>query len=172
TINVSFAYAFLRRDRSGLLISSGLFALVVTIILGSGSLSSTSPVQDSTSTTLIAIQPNVPMTLIKSPAELEALAARHFAMSETVLRSLPNDGTPRILVWPESPMNFTYGTDSILREQLQRFAQLHHTSMLLNSQETATNDGLFNSALLINQQGSMVSQYDKIRLLPFGEYVP
>jgi len=52
------------------------------------------------------------------------------------------------------------------------FAKANNTAVLLNSQEVAPNDGVYNSALLINQEGSLVAQYDKIRLLPFGEYVP
>ncbi len=112
------------------------------------------------------------MDLIKSAEDMTRLNARHFEMSETALRSLPDDGLPRLLIWPESPMNFTYGSDSAFREKLKQFAKLHRTSILLNSQEVAPNDGLYNSALLVNQEGSLVSQYDKIRLLPFGEYVP
>jgi apolipoprotein N-acyltransferase len=69
-------------------------------------------------------------------------------------------------------MNFTYGSDTFFREKLKEFAERHQTSILLNSQEAAPNEGLYNSAVLVNQQGSLVSQYDKIRLLPFGEYVP
>jgi apolipoprotein N-acyltransferase len=69
-------------------------------------------------------------------------------------------------------MNFTYGTDRQLRESLADFAKANHTSIILNSQEAAPNNGIYNSALLINQEGSLVAQYDKIRLLPFGEYVP
>ena len=69
-------------------------------------------------------------------------------------------------------MNFAYGGDSQLRELLASFAKSNTTSVLLNSQEVAPNDGIYNSALLINEEGSLVAQYDKIRLLPFGEYVP
>jgi apolipoprotein N-acyltransferase len=69
-------------------------------------------------------------------------------------------------------MNFAYGTDNQLRERLATFAKANHTSVLLNSQELAPNDGIYNSALLINEEGKLVVQYDKIRLLPFGEYVP
>jgi apolipoprotein N-acyltransferase len=69
-------------------------------------------------------------------------------------------------------MNFAYGGDSSLREMVSAFARANHTAVLLNSQELAPNDGIYNSALLINEQGSLVAQYDKIRLLPFGEYVP
>ena len=105
---------------------------------------------------VVAIQPNVPMDLIKSTDDLARLSARHFDMSEAALRSLPNDGLPRLLIWPESPMNFTYGSDALFREKLKQFAKIHHTSILLNSQEVAPNDGLYNSAVLVNQEGSLV----------------
>jgi apolipoprotein N-acyltransferase len=121
---------------------------------------------------VIAIQPNVPMDLVKTNEDLRKLTARHFEMSDAALRTLPQDGKPRLVIWPESPMNFAYGGDSQLRGLLANFARINNTSILLNSQEVAPNDGLFNSAVLINQEGSLVAQYDKIRLLPFGEYVP
>jgi apolipoprotein N-acyltransferase len=69
-------------------------------------------------------------------------------------------------------MNFSYGTDSQFRQLITTFAQSHHTSVLFNSQEPAPNDGFYNSALLINEEGRLIAQYDKIRLMPFGEYVP
>jgi apolipoprotein N-acyltransferase len=43
---------------------------------------------------------------------------------------------------------------------------------LLNSLEPAPKGGSNNSAILINDQGQKIAQYDKIRLMPFGEYVP
>jgi apolipoprotein N-acyltransferase len=112
------------------------------------------------------------MDLVKSNEELRLLNTRHFEMSESQLRQLPDDGKPRLVIWPESPMNFAYGGDSQLRETLAAFAKVNNTDVLLNSQEVAPNNGIYNSALLINQQGNLVAQYDKIRLLPFGEYVP
>jgi apolipoprotein N-acyltransferase len=172
-INAGLALVFVRRDRRSLLLSGSLIAFALVIVF-LARVPSTSPDESLSANdpVVIALQPNVPMDLIKSTEDMARLNERHFAMSETVLRSLPNDGSARLLVWPESPMNFTYGTDALLRERLQQFAKLHRTSILLNSQESAPNDGLYNSALLINQEGSLVSQYDKIRLLPFGEYVP
>ena len=124
---------------------------------------------------VVAIQPNVPMDLVKSTEDMRQLTARHFEMSQSALQRLSEvsyRGIPRLVIWPESPMNFAYGGDSQLREQLAAFAKSNHTSLLLNSQEFAPNGGIYNSAVLINEEGGLVAQYDKIRLLPFGEYVP
>jgi len=169
-VNASLAYATLMRTRGAVSISAGAILLlcIAPMAITAGGIW-----KDGTAeAVVIAIQPNVPMDLIKSTAELEQLRVRHFEMSEAALRNLQDDKIPRLIIWPESPMNFTYGTDSQFRERLTQFAKEHHASILLNSQEVAPNDGLYNSAVLINEQGSLVAQYDKIRLLPFGEYVP
>jgi len=79
---------------------------------------------------------------------------------------------PTLVVWPESPMNFTYASDTQLRGLIADFTQTNPTSLLFNSLEPAPNDGSYNSALLINEEGRLIAQYDKIRLMPFGEYVP
>jgi apolipoprotein N-acyltransferase len=112
------------------------------------------------------------MDLVKSTAEMQALMDRHVNMTEAALNSLTQPSKARLVIWPESPMTFTYGTDSQLRELLMNFATRHNTSILFNSQEPAPNDGIYNSALFVNQQGRLIAQYDKIRLMPFGEYVP
>ena len=122
--------------------------------------------------TVVALQPNVPMNLVKSNDEMKELLERHWSMSTNALKTLPNDNTPRFVIWPESPMNFTYAADRTFQEQLATFTTQNHTSLLFNSLEPTLANGFYNSALVINEQGRMIAQYDKIRLMPFGEYVP
>src|SRR4030095_10475225 len=121
---------------------------------------------------VVAVQPNVPMKQIKTLAETKELIERHLSLSTSALnRDLSNE-RPALVIWPESPMNFTYGSDRALQELVGNFTRQNRTSLLINSLERAPNDGAYNSALLINEQGHLISQYDKIRLMPFGEYVP
>ena len=172
-VNAAIAFALLKRNARGLSITSGAILLAVGLILLADR---TSPFRQwnikDPEAIVVAIQPNVPMDIVKSDEDMRKLTTRHLEMSEYALRQLPDDAKPRLVIWPESPMNFAYGGDSELRKIVAAFAQANNASVLLNSQEVAPNDGIYNSALLINQQGSLVAQYDKIRLLPFGEYVP
>ena len=173
-VNSAIAFALLNRSARALAITTGGILLAAGLMLLANR---TSPFREwddknEAEAIVIAVQPNVPMEIVKSEEYMRKLTARHFEMSESALRQLPNDGKPRLVIWPESPMNFGYGGDSQLREMIAIFAKANNTAVLLNSQEVAPNDGIYNSALLINQQGSLVAQYDKIRLLPFGEYVP
>jgi apolipoprotein N-acyltransferase len=79
---------------------------------------------------------------------------------------------PRVVVWPESPMNFSFERDSQFREEVARFTRAHHTSLLFNSLEPTAEGGGYNAAVLVNEEGRLAAHYDKIRLMPFGEYVP
>ncbi|MBA2524785.1 MAG: apolipoprotein N-acyltransferase [Pyrinomonadaceae bacterium] len=170
-INAAVAFLVLKRDARSVLVTGLVFMSVALVIIASQGSPSKSNSQ-APQAVVVALQPNVPMDIVKSNEEIQVLIDRHVSMSETALHQLPNDGTPRLVIWPESPMNFAYGDDSQLRELLLRFATANQTAVLLNSQEAAPNDGIYNSAVMVNQQGSLIAQYDKIRLMPFGEYVP
>ena len=172
-VNASVAYALVRRTARAIAWAALIVAGVFVVVLISNEIQSPSDKRLPTpALTIIALQPNVPMEPVKSAQQMQELVSRHLITSETALRELPNNNAPRLVIWPESPMNFSYGTDSQFRDLVGHFAQQNHTSLLFNSQEPAPDNGFYNSALLINEEGRLVAQYDKIRLMPFGEYVP
>jgi apolipoprotein N-acyltransferase len=111
------------------------------------------------------------MTMIKSPEEMKQLLQRHLSLSLEGLEQCSEESDARLVIWPESPMNFTYATDKTLQQLVTRFSLENNTYLLFNSLEPAANDGAYNSAVLINGDAA-ITQYDKIRLMPFGEYVP
>jgi apolipoprotein N-acyltransferase len=123
---------------------------------------------------VVAVQPNVIPNFDRSESEYEALRRRHFELSDEGLRALGevSEGTPRVVVWPESPMNFTLERDRRFREELAQYVGSRRVSLLFNSLEPAAGGGGYNAAVLVNERGLLAAQYDKIRLMPFGEYVP
>ncbi|HEU4931586.1 MAG TPA: apolipoprotein N-acyltransferase [Pyrinomonadaceae bacterium] len=171
-INSIVALLILRRTRWTIGAALSVVIAVVFVILASRGTMVERFVSLRPSLRIVAVQPNVPMNAVKSPAEINELLERHFSLSTRALQSLGNTPGPRLVIWPESPMNFAYSSDQALRERLADFAKQNRTSLLFNSLEPAPNDGAYNSALLINEEGRLISQYDKIRLMPFGEYVP
>ncbi|HEU4477151.1 MAG TPA: apolipoprotein N-acyltransferase [Pyrinomonadaceae bacterium] len=172
SINAALAFLLLKRTAKGASVALAVIAMAVLVMLLSKERSGSFMRSSEAEARVVALQPNVPMDLVKSTAENQALMNRHLMMTEDALNALPPLSTARLVIWPESPMYFTYGTDSQLRELLVNFATKHKTAILFNSQEPAPNDGIFNSALFVNEHGQLIAQYDKIRLMPFGEYVP
>lgn len=147
-------------------------ALVAAVVIFSPGLATTgSPSGAPPYLNVVALQPNVPMTAVKSVEETKQLLERHLTLSTESVQRLGTD-VPRLVVWPESPMNFTYATDRSFQALVAEFTQANQTSLLFNSLEPAPNNGSYNSAVLVNQRGSVIARYDKIRLMPFGEYVP
>jgi apolipoprotein N-acyltransferase len=168
-INSAIALLIIRRTRWSVAAALSMAAVVVAAILISPANSGSS---NASRLKVVALQPNVPMTAVKSLEETKQLLELHFSTSTDALQRIPSDGSPRLVIWPESPMNFTYASDRTFRELVAQFAKENRTSLLFNSLEPAPADGSYNSALLINEEGHLISQYDKIRLMPFGEYVP
>ncbi|MEP6740855.1 MAG: hypothetical protein ABJB61_00040, partial [bacterium] len=112
-INAVIALALVQRKTRAMLITLSAVAFVVLILFATAGKGELRPEQNA-SAVVVAIQPNVPMDLTKSNDDMKLLTVRHFEMSEAALNQVPNGTKPRLLVWPESPMNFGYGGDEQL----------------------------------------------------------
>jgi len=170
-VNAAITFAILARRSIWSVASAILFIGLVAAVVGYSSLLATKNSYSTPYVNVVALQPNVPMTAVKSTSELNELRSRHLSMSRDALSSVSSE-IPRLVIWPESPMNFTYSSDITLQTLIAGFTKTNRTSLLFNSLEPAPGDGSYNSALLVNEEGRLIAQYDKIRLMPFGEYVP
>jgi apolipoprotein N-acyltransferase len=82
---------------------------------------------------------------------------------------------PHLVVWPETATPFFYQSDTKYAPEMMTIARQSGSYLLFGSPAYQI-DGeaikMFNRAYLIAPQHGVFSQYDKIRLVPFGEYVP
>jgi apolipoprotein N-acyltransferase len=174
--NGAIAFAVIKRTSRHILISIAVLLLVSLILFAPNPFRTVHEIRPvagfQPEHSVVAIQPNVPMSDIDDSA-MRQLLERHLVLSTRGFASVRTDSRDtRLLIWPESPMNFSYSRDPQLQAIVGSLARTHRTYVLLNSLEPAPNGGSYNSAILINEQGQKIAQYDKIRLMPFGEYVP
>jgi apolipoprotein N-acyltransferase len=79
------------------------------------------------------------------------------------------------VIWPEVPAPFTF-TEPAFAQRAERIAREAGNYFLVGVVDWKVAPGgkwlAFNSAVLLNPAGERVYSYNKIHLLPFGEYVP
>jgi apolipoprotein N-acyltransferase len=171
-VNTAFAAAFLvPYARRKVLLTASLGA---AIALHAGKLIKPEALTTDRGTTLV--QENIP--ILQSDWSLD-----YFTQTLRSLQALsvrPPDarpGTPGLIIWPESPAPF-WVTDLHLRATLGEVARTTASYIIAGSIGiTHTGDPLrrpqiYNSAAVIAPTGAWIARYDKIHLVPFGEYVP
>lgn len=89
--------------------------------------------------------------------------------------------SPSLVVWPETAVPFYFNSDRAFTQELIGFQQTLNSYLLFGSvlikepaeeNKVTRKNLLTNSALLLAPDGKPSLIYDKIHLVPFGEYVP
>ncbi|MHB1744171.1 MAG: apolipoprotein N-acyltransferase [Acidobacteriaceae bacterium] len=92
----------------------------------------------------------------------------------------PDCKSPRpaasVIVWPESPAPFEDG-DARFRHWISALAEDAHASMIVGDIAVEREPGqagtaMYNASAFVASDGTFVGRYDKMHLVPFGEYTP
>ena len=99
-------------------------------------------------------------------AEAQIVYDRH--VDATNLVQTPVD----LVLWPENVVNIDGRVPgSAVGDDLSAIARRLHATMIVGTVEGDDN-GFHNSALAIDPDGNFIDRYEKVRRVPFGEYVP
>ncbi len=114
----------------------------------------------------LLVQPNIPDDESWTPASFDATVQRLGLLSMT-----DPSRPPDLVVWPEVPAPF-YEKTPELAEEARRAGKDGRTYFLSGVVGRAEDGQPLNSAALWSPEGVEVSRYDKVNLVPFGEFVP
>ncbi len=119
----------------------------------------------------VLLQPNISETEDWTPTALDRAERRQVSVTlESALRQAAQP--PELAVWPEVPAPFYYYDDPRFRRYVDELARTAHTSLLVGVVAHTPEGAPLNSAVLVSPEGFPVSRYDKVNLVPFGEFVP
>jgi apolipoprotein N-acyltransferase len=162
------------RARMGAALSVPLLLLGLVFLIGKAMRPEERVSSDTPALDVFAVQPVIPVAGggagWQTPDVLESLN-RHVRLSERVLVEGNEEESPRLLIWPESPMNLSLDEDEAIAAYLAEFTRRHQVYLLLNHLGKSAR-GWHNSATVLSPRGERIAEYHKIRLLEFGEYVP
>lgn len=133
---------------------------------------------DGAKVTVVGVQPNLPPDSSVTERDLDNV----IRLTKEAINRAP-DKAPDIVIWAESPLALFYENDEAVRKRLDALTR-ETGSYLIASTATRDNERYFNSVHTISPRSYSLSnsqfgaqpqplrRYDKIRLVPFGEYVP
>jgi apolipoprotein N-acyltransferase len=116
----------------------------------------------------VLVQPNVP----EEQDWTADLARRLHGQLLTASLSQALTAKPRLIVWPEVPGPIYYFRDAEFREKAATLARTAHAYLLFGTVANTPKGAPLNSAVVLTPEGELVDRYDKINLVPFGEFVP
>lgn len=77
-----------------------------------------------------------------------------------------------LVVWPENVVNVDSWRGSYPYQQISALARELHATVVVGVVESADAKHFYNEAVAFDPDGRQVARYDKVRRVPFGEYVP
>ncbi|MTE22123.1 apolipoprotein N-acyltransferase [Streptomyces sp. TRM43335] len=108
---------------------------------------------------------------VVQPGVVEGADVR-FDTGERLTRSLAGRGAD-LVVWGESSVGYDLDDRPDLRERLAELSARVDAPLLVNvDARRSDRPGIFKSSVLVGPDGPTGDRYDKMRLVPFGEYVP
>lgn len=119
------------------------------------------------------VQGNIPQEQKEDPASFgAAILDSYIALTREAIGA-----GSQLVLWPEASTPFFFEIDANLAEPIRRLARESQTPVLVGTDqyEAASSSGpqkYFNGAVLVGTDGRNRDSYQKIHLVPFGEFVP
>ena len=159
-----------------------VLALRITGLVSANRLLRPPPVARGSSLAVL-VQPNAPLNESaadwapwQNPAPLNHLVELSLAKLNEAMpqRTSRGSGSPPLIVWSENSAPFYFDRDPVFRTAAEDMARRAGAYVVIGATNFVQGDldRPLNSAVVLNPSGSVVLQYDKIHLVPFGEYVP
>ena len=152
----------------------GTIVLAIILILWVSGWASLPSSLSGKSLSIAVVQGNIPQKMKWKREYREHILSHYENLTEETTKS-----KPQLIIWPETSTPGLILKDATLLQRMVSTVKKSQTYFLVGSAEypkfekspeKSTRSG--NTALFFSPQGRILGQYIKIRLVPFGEYIP
>jgi len=166
-MNVTSHKSQVARIKSGYLVIS-FFLLGASLIYGYYRLSLRPATGDLQPIKVSVIQGNIPQELKWQTRSREFILDRYLTLSRDA-----SCEEPGLVIWPEAavPGYLFNPQDKWMFERIFNFAKDRKLNFLIGA-VAEEGENYFNTAILVDGQGRIIQRYNKLHLVPFGEYIP
>lgn len=166
-VNASILYAWFRRkDWKTALGLVSVIGLVSAGLLGYGKMTLAQPLDSKEFLRVSVLQGNIPQSV-----KWELMAKEKILEIYEKLAQFAALEQPDLIVWPEASFPGYFNRD-LQAARISQLAAEIQTPFLLGGLHWASEHELYNSAYFLGKDGAGGQRYDKLRLVPFGEYIP
>jgi len=112
------------------------------------------------------IQANISQELKWNLSARAFIMQRYFQLTNEAIRE-----NPELVIWPEAAIPVVLENEPEYYRSLKDYVRIIQKPLLFGA--VTSKKGLYyNSAILLSDNGNLLNKYDKLHLVPFGEFVP
>ena len=115
---------------------------------------------------VVAIQGGGPQGTRAVDTDPRDVFERHLDATRSV------EGRPDLVVWPENVIDVATFADSVELTEIATEAARLDAPFLVGVTEDVDAESFTNAQVVVSASGEVVDRYDKVRRVPFGEYMP
>ena len=168
--NVALAHLVVTRERSRRsVLGFALASLVLTVSWGSWRLADSRLISQGEPVRVGLVQGNIAQDQKRRPEARASILDTYLTLSRKVLAQ-----GAQLVIWPESATPFAFEESAAGGAAIRQLVSGANAHLLLGSEEIerGTEFRYYNAAFLVGSDGETSGVYRKMRLVPFGEYVP
>ncbi|MDD5156279.1 MAG: apolipoprotein N-acyltransferase [Candidatus Omnitrophica bacterium] len=163
-VNAAIYLALLRKQKSAVILS--ILCLLLSLGYGYYKIGYFSENTGSGTLKISAVQGNIAQDLKWEGAYRDFIMGRYIDLTLQAARDNPD-----LIIWPEASLPVVLEEEPFYYERVKNLTRQIGIPILLGA-VTLRNGNYYNSAILVSAQGNSSGMYDKVHLVPFGEYIP
>ena len=122
---------------------------------------------------IAAVQGGGPQGTLAINTNSRDVVIRHLDATKTITGGIAStDEQLDLVIWPENVIDVSSFSSSVERTEVAAEAARLNAPFLVGITEDLDNKFFTNAQVVVNTDGSLGGRYDKVRRVPFGEFVP